>query len=190
VYLNGHGDLMRIIGPHPDNSANVEVCFAQAEGYGTLLCEYRLRDGACLPYEPGGCLNDLLPGEFHLKDDQWVPVEEDKPAKSLGALIRQAQMKLAESTFNGKPAVLGNFSKTPTLDKLENTKEPKRAPLDWNKSVPFNNFPGFDVTCRGAYKHEEDVMLASRREVQRSPDLCDSSHQANPAFGSAALLKD
>lgn len=37
-------------------------------------------------------------------------------------------------------------SKTPTLDKLENTSEPKRPPLNWDAKTKFDKFDGFVVT--------------------------------------------
>jgi hypothetical protein len=58
-------------------------------------------------------------------------------------------------------------------------------PLDWNKSTPFQPFPGFKVSSNV----EVAEGCISKHPLCLSPDMGDSSHQANPAFGSAALLK-
>lgn len=66
-------------------------------------------------------------------------------------------------------------------------KETKRPPLDWNKPTPFDPFPGFKTTDRGAYRFEEEVMESERDKLQDSPDLSPTSHLVPPNFGSALI---
>jgi hypothetical protein len=127
----------------------------------------------------GAALGDdeltLIPGELELRDGQWVAVEEKEEAKSvqsLGALLRQALERGIGQT------------KTPTLDKLENTSEPKRAPLDWNKSTPFDPFKGFVVKSNEGW-----AFKPAASPLTLSTDLEPASHQVRAAFGSADLLR-
>jgi hypothetical protein len=104
-----------------------------------------------------------------------VPVEEKEEAKTvqtLGALLRQALERGIGQT------------KTPTLDKLENTSEPKRAPLDWNKSTPFDPFKGYVVRSDSG-----GPTSNTPSPLTLSTDLEPASHQVRVAFGSAELVR-
>lgn len=89
---------------------------------------------------------------------------ELKPTQTLGDLLRKAGQGLP--------------SKTPTLDKLENGRDPKRAPLPYfAERTPFDPFKGF--VCVSSTQHQDAFGF--------SPDLQPSSHLVAPAHGSALL---
>jgi hypothetical protein len=121
---------------------------------------------------------------IELVDGKYVArgvAAEEQPAKSLGALIREQQQGKASEPI-GDDYDEGDEG----WDSIApNPYEPKRAPLDWNKSKPFNNFPGYSVKCDTGPQIEAD-----KHPLCLSPDMADSSHHQVPAiFGSAALLK-
>ena len=88
-------------------------------------------------------------------------MEEDKPALTLGAILRQALER--QPTIKPAPA--------PDL-------EPKREPLDWNKSTPFDPFKGYEVRSVNEWRtpHTHSHPLQKMAEGKEG-------------FGSAALLK-
>jgi hypothetical protein len=59
--------------------------------------------------------------------------------------------------------------------------EPKRAPLDWNKSTPFDPFKGYVVKSdTGHIEHTPSPLTLST-------DMEPASHQVKPSNGSAYL---
>jgi hypothetical protein len=106
----------------------------------------------------------LLPGELHQVNGQWVPVEDSGGGS-------------------------GCITKTPTLDKLENTSEPKHPRLTWADSKRVDRFPGYHVRSNHVWlQGEEDADHPSPFGAFRSPDLAPSSPQVLPVFGSAKLV--
>lgn len=73
-------------------------------------------------------------------------------------------------------------SKTPTLDKLSNTAEPKRPALDWNKPASVDRFPGFKVD-RMDINHPTDPWKNNNHALQRI------ASEGDPLFGSAYLKR-
>ena len=79
----------------------------------------------------------------------------DKPAKSIGAILRE---KLAAQA-----------SKTPTLDKLANAAEPKRPALTWNQPTRIDRFAGFSSTYDGPVIAEHGQGLGVLRSANLEP---------------------
>jgi hypothetical protein len=171
VYREQGGGIIRLVAyesfseVHGRPAADA-VAITSTEGGGRFL-----DDGRYCHERPGDEGMRLLPGELVLRDGSWV-VAEEEPAKV-------------------EPVAPSN---TPLFDHLRRLRESGQGPaavekarpaLDWNKSKPFNNFPGYSVKCDTGPQIEAD-----KHPLSLSPDMADSSHQANPAFGSAALLKE
>jgi hypothetical protein len=71
-------------------------------------------------------------------------------------------------------------SKTPTLDKLENTAEPKRGRLTWADSKPFDKFADFTVTS--------DTATPDHAYSHPTTRVADAGAQTPPVCGSAWLV--
>jgi hypothetical protein len=170
-----------------DGSIEGVINFLVEEGYTPVAWAAELThgytgsktvDGLRAESIAAGRLIELVDGKYVARG---VAAEEE-PAKSIGALIREQQQVKA-----GEPIGDDYDEGDEGWDSIApNPYEPKRAPLDWNKPVPFNNFDGFKVSSNV----EVAEGRSSKHPLSLSPDMADSSHQANPAFGSAALLKD
>jgi hypothetical protein len=109
---------------------------------------------------------DLIPGELELRDGQWVPVEEKEEGVFLAG---------PDATFKEVVEAL--------IDLHAEMAEPKRAPLDWNKSTPFDPWKGYVVKSdTGHIEHTPSPLTLST-------DLEPASHQVRAAFGSAELVR-
>jgi hypothetical protein len=63
--------------------------------------------------------------------------------------------------------------------------EPERAPLDWNKSTPFDSFPGYEVFSDAV----SSGFVPAQPKAPLHP-LQKMNEGGNALHGSAALLKD
>src|SRR6478736_4389029 len=126
VYRDGNTSLYMLVeaGGSEDYADSIHI------GEGIHSGRHRLSDGRfdCCKNEESQF--HLLPGEFREVDGEWVPVEE-KPAQSLGALIRAQQSRLTQA--KAEPAHPDEMSLDELLADLLSpaaAAEPLRAPLD------------------------------------------------------------
>ena len=134
---------------------------------------HRLSDGVFLAVD--GSDWDLLPGELHQVNGEWLPVEE-KPTVTIGAILRE---KLEAQK-----------RETPPFSVRVGATEKKRAPLTWNTATPFDPFKGFFNEWRETFDTGPMVEEDGRNSFQLSPDLSKATHQIPGKCGSAYLLKD
>lgn len=128
-------------------------------GYGIVSLE----SGRQIYAMPGA---NLLPGELDAKGNPINEQPAQKVVRFIGVDPAASPVEFTVIYESASPAL---------------AIEPERPPLDWNKPTPFNNFAGYEVTSRGAYKFEEDVWLAPQGPLQKLSDL------DAPAHGSAHL---
>lgn len=118
-----------------------------------------------------GYARHLVPGEVADPSEvtpEPIGVEQEKPATTLGAVLRQAIERLERTPPTS----------TPVLDALANTAEPQRPRLTWADPKPCDRWDGFTVT-RSTQEQDAPRSL--------SPDLRPTGHQIEPTFGSAFL---
>jgi hypothetical protein len=175
VYRNQRGDVTRINSVQCaasgffhgffDGDTAVEVSVLNDDGTERWQDGWRrLSDGK---YREADCpIYNLIPGELELRDGQWVPVEEKEEGVFLAG---------PDATFKEVVEAL--------IDLHAEMAEPKRAPLDWNKSTPFDPWKGYVVKSdTGHIEHTPSPLTLST-------DLEPASHQVRAAFGSAELVR-
>jgi hypothetical protein len=126
VYRQQDGTVVRLLDRTSDFPVGAGIGHARHVDGGEMRSGFRrLSDGVdTINFKGGEC--NLLPGELHQINGEWVPrgvPVEDKPAKSeLPELVKHFLQR--EST-------------------PQPTKERARPALDWNKPTPFDAFGGF-----------------------------------------------
>jgi hypothetical protein len=127
-----------------------------SNGAGIVLLSSGKADGALACY-------GVLPGELHQVSGQWVPITS-LPADA----TEQAEIDAAKC----QPAHVSHV-------------EPERKPLDWNKSTPFDSFPGYEVFSDAV----SSGFVPAQPKAPLHP-LQKMNEGGNALHGSAALLKD
>lgn len=87
------------------------------------------------------------------------------------------------SSFVCRADALMGVAKTPTLDHLANTAEPKRPRLTWADTKPADRFEGYTVR-KGSTDPQPNT---GHINGFNSPDQTDTGHQVYFRHGSAAL---
>jgi hypothetical protein len=159
-YRNLHGAVCRLTDIGVEGRAGAELVSDKF----TLHGDWSLATGEWAHVTSG---MHFAPGELLEVEGRWVPAEEVKEASSADKLIYEA---ITQAYF---------ASKTPTLDKLANTAEPKRERLTWADSKAFDAFPGYSVTS-----HTNEAKQGPSHPLQRT-----SEGERIPGFGSAYLIR-
>jgi hypothetical protein len=164
VYRNGQGDVVTLRSSDDYEDFPVRSYFLDPARNPGGAGHHRLSDGRAKVWFADQSLRyDLLPGEMHQVDGQWVPITS-LPADA----TEQAEIDAAKC----QPAHVSHV-------------EPERKPLDWNKSTPFDSFPGYEVFSDAV----SSGFVPAQPKAPLHP-LQKMNEGGNALHGSAALLKD